>query len=138
MSILNLLTRNNLAEEDFLFDEVSRKVRLKNNNVTEFVLTKSDRISVFNNDGRQNSRMKMSVFGRLGILNLDFTPNSSGRIKLFDLPANAPLATTMITNQTHTGGLVWLEANSREIMGNELQAGTRVLVTMIGFFNTQS
>lgn len=132
--ILKLLVRANLSPDDFEFDENGKQVRLKNNTVHTHLLSPSNEITI-SSDAGQDDRKKLNILGKLGIFSLDFTPKKSSRIKLFDLPAEAPTPISRIVGQTYTGGLVWIEGGSRQVYANNLQANQRVTLTMIGFFN---
>lgn len=133
MSVLNFLVEKNFNKSDFEFNKKNRKISIKKTPVVKFSLIENSDALI---DEEQSQReMVLTTWGKLGILNLSFTPSSSEQIKLCDLPDNAPLATTMLIQQTYTGGLVWLDMASREVIGSGLQAGAKVVITMAGFFD---
>lgn len=85
--------------------------------------------------GVQQRRMLTVFPDKMGVFNLDFTPTVAGRVHLFNLPDNAPTPRAMIAFQTHYGALLWIEANSRAVMGSGLNTTDRVICTLIGLFN---
>lgn len=104
---------------------------------TDFVLnpTRFVTVSALGGEEAQNSRKMLSVFGVLGCITLVFKTTNTGRHTIFNLPADAPMPKSMIAAQTYTGGLIWIEPNSRAIIGNNLRANTDYSLTMVGFFN---
>lgn len=134
-NILNLLVlQKHFHLDDFEIDQANKTIRLKNNTLRTFLLEPSREVTISADAGIED-RKKLEVLGKLGVMKIDFTPRSSSRIKLFDLPANAPTPTSRMVAQTFTGGLVWIEGGSRQVYANQLQANQRVTLTMIGFFN---
>lgn len=70
---------------------------------------------------------------QLGIIHLDFTPNKATAY-LFTLPEDAPLPKSIIEVQPATGGVIYVGAGSRQLIGQGLTPNQRIVVDMVGFF----
>lgn len=93
-----------------------------------------DRITTWNPVDHDNAaRHQLEIVGNLGIIHMDFkvVKDSGGSMAIFDLPSNAPTSPTLKEVQTHDGGSIWLNANSRRIMCGNLKAGTRYIVDIV-------
>lgn len=111
---------------------------LNSTGLTDYDLTPVSYVTISTNGNAEAQRQRrlMSVFGRLGIVNMVFsTSRGSQRHTIFNIPANAPTPSRMISAQTFDGGLVWCEANARSIIANNLRANTTYSVQLVGFFN---
>lgn len=85
-------------------------------------------------DGRRMMYFVPSI--GLGIIHLDFTTvkDIAGITEIAKLPEDAPVPINLIENQTSTGGTVWLTANNRSIRAQNIRAGNRVIIDLVGFF----
>lgn len=134
MAVLNELhitVRDNFHSDDFEFVQAEKKIRLKPKEIESYVLTQTNIARV--NASKSEERRKLQVKGGFGLIHLDFTPTATTG-KLFDLPANSPTPTSLIENQTFSGGVIWIDKGSRQIHSSGLQANSRVVLDLVGFF----
>lgn len=80
------------------------------------------------------NKKKLTVQNGMGVLNLDIIKVGGGDIIGY-LPANAPLPTFQVSEQTRDGGVVTLNAKSRTISSTGLQNGQRYIINVVGFFS---
>lgn len=71
----------------------------------------------------------------IGVLIMNFTARSSSRVKLADLPTDAPTPIGQLAMKDTQGGQIWIEAGSRAIMGSGLAVNQQILVNLTGGFN---
>ena len=93
-----------------------------------------DRITTWNPVDYDNAaRHQLEVVDNLGMIHMDFkmVKDSGSPMAIFELPENAPTSPTLKEVQTHDGGSIWLNANSRRIMCGNLKAGTRYIVDIV-------
>lgn len=104
---------------------------------SEYELEETRFVTVPSNGGTASVRQRklLSTFGKLGMVTLVFRTSRSDRHTVFNLPANAPTPNHLVSVQTYTGGLIWIEPNSRAVVSNSLRANTDYSVTLIGFFS---
>ena len=76
-----------------------------------------------------------SASDTLAVLIMNFTPRSSLRIKLADLPLGAPLPVRQLSMKDPQGGQVWIDPESREVMGSGLAVNQPILVNLAGGFS---
>ena len=85
-------------------------------------------------DTNQDRRAYMRLKNGMGIIHLDFKVKvavTDKQIKeIATLPATAPVPSDLMEAQTHDGGGVYIEANSRKVMCTNLKAGTRYIVNI--------
>ena len=73
-----------------------------------------------------------------GYIHLDFYArgtSATGRTFAFRLPENSPTPVGLLETQTHDGGTIWINANSKEIHFHNLTVGQRYIVDIPGFWN---
>lgn len=105
------------------------------NPVTLLVRTNNVTVDQSGRDPSDRHKLLMEQGSTFGIVNLDFTPQSSSRVELFEIPASENLvAKYQVSFQPHNGGLIWIAAGSRIILGTNLQRGGRLLVNLTGIF----
>lgn len=126
-----------LHEDDFTIQ--NGKVRtLRRGKTYKLAFASGKDVVTTNNpvDYENQNRRQLTVLDGMGKIHLDFkmVANAGPKRALFQLPADAPTNLELIETQTWDGSSVWLDAGNKTIFGNNLKAGQRYIIDLIGFF----
>lgn len=120
---------------------INDKVSVVTPTVKEYALSFTTK-ATSNLAGQVNdiNRRKLLVRSGFGIMHLDFKSldtsvrvGGSSAVHLFTLPSNAPTPVHLIEQQTFDGGVIYIEANSRNVFGI-LDSNVRYVENLVGFF----
>lgn len=140
MSIdINLVTVADLDKVSIAL--INGKISVVDTPIKEYTLTFTNKATTFlTAQVNDVNRRKMLVKGGFGILHLDFksldttvNSNSSSAVHLFTLPANSPTPAHLIEQQTFDGGVIYIEAGSRNVFGI-VNSNVRYVENLVGFF----
>lgn len=86
------------------------------------------------NDTRERRLMQISTSG-FGSVHLDVILGRRGNHDLATFLDGTPTPNRLIEVQTHDGGFIYMDANSRTIKSRGLNINTRYVVDLVGFFS---
>lgn len=136
---VSIIQPTDLHESDFRVSE--GKVRINNKPVT-FDLYRAGGSSVLSNEAiyQAGERHQLQVINGFGKIHLDFktASNYRGIVTLFALPPEAPRPSSLIEVQVFDGGSIWMKGGDDIIYASGLNASTRYVVDIVGFFPATS
>lgn len=129
MYFISLLWNNGVYTENGL---------LKNQDLETLKLTTNQYVLTLtsNSEPRPEMRRMMFTYGKIGMLKLDFVWSSTSSYgSIATLPNNAPTFNGLVEVQGSGDIVVYVSANSRNVMVQGATKGKRYIINLFGFLN---